>query len=154
MKVLPGLLGCALGAALVALVGCGESGSTKSRVSGTITYEGKPVEKGIVQFEPQSNKGTPASGAITNGNYSVVGVEIGKYKVTVSVDTQTQGPRTMEDYQKAQGPQKDYARNPAAAAKKTGGGQESIPHDAVGNGAVHDVHEKNQTLDIKLTKPR
>jgi hypothetical protein len=42
------LLGLA-GAAVVLITGCGDG---RVRVSGTVMYEGKPLELGIISFEP------------------------------------------------------------------------------------------------------
>src|SRR5262245_1741728 len=76
---------------LSALVtGCGDDGLGKRyRVSGTITYGGKPVEQGIITFEPVDPNGRVAAGSITAGEYSLTtlqpddGALAGKYRVTI-----------------------------------------------------------------------
>jgi hypothetical protein len=60
-------------------------------VSGSVTYNGKPLEKGQINFLPDDSKGVGATGLIENGSYvmSTVsdkdGARAGKYKVTVVV---------------------------------------------------------------------
>lgn len=58
---------------LVVLLGCsGESGPPRYRVSGAVTYEGKPVPIGAIQFTPdatQGNSGPPAFADIKDGKY-------------------------------------------------------------------------------------
>ncbi|MBN9119545.1 MAG: hypothetical protein J0I06_10370 [Planctomycetes bacterium] len=76
------------GAAL--LVGCGE-GEKIYDVSGTITYEGKPIPKGLIFFDPE--KGTPGTQGfanIENGHYDTSvsgkgkGIRGGTYAIRVS----------------------------------------------------------------------
>jgi hypothetical protein len=80
------------GVALVVVIGCSDSSGLAKRypVSGTINYNGKPVEKGTVTFTPTQSDGRTASGDITNGRYSLTtaapgdGALPGSYKVTVT----------------------------------------------------------------------
>jgi len=59
-------------------------------VSGTVTYNGNPLEKGSISFVPDDPKGTGASGVIENGSYTLStggekdGARAGKYKVIIS----------------------------------------------------------------------
>ena len=39
-------------AALFCLTGCGKSGPTRYDISGTVTFDGKPVPEGNISFEP------------------------------------------------------------------------------------------------------
>lgn len=59
--------------ALLALVvlglsGCSDNGLTK--VSGTVSFDGTPVEEGSISFMPVDGKGVTAGGVIENGKYS------------------------------------------------------------------------------------
>jgi len=56
------------------LVGCG-SGEQLHDVSGTITYEGKPIPKGLIFFDPE--KGTPGTQGFAN-------IENGQFDTSVS----------------------------------------------------------------------
>lgn len=77
---------------LLPLVGCfsqpGLPGLVK--VTGTVTYDGEPVEFGNVMFFPDGDQGQTGSGEIaSNGSYVVatspssIGLLPGKYKVSV-----------------------------------------------------------------------
>jgi len=59
-------------------------------VSGTVSFDGKPLEQGRIMFAPDDvTIGQPASGVITNGEFTVIttvsapGVVAGKYKVRI-----------------------------------------------------------------------
>jgi hypothetical protein len=61
----------AWGIALMAcLVGCGH-GDGLLVISGTVSYDGKPLEKGLINFIPADGKGPTAAAAIADGKYSV-----------------------------------------------------------------------------------
>jgi len=51
------------------LQGC-SSDTAKVVVSGTVSFDGEPVEKGQIAFEPQGD-GRMEFGVITNGHYSI-----------------------------------------------------------------------------------
>jgi hypothetical protein len=55
-----------------AAAGCGKSGPTRYRVSGSVTFKGKPVPVGSIQFTPDASKGNTGPSAfagIKNGKY-------------------------------------------------------------------------------------
>ena len=59
-------------------------------VSGTVTFNGQPLEQGMVRFAPESGgKAQPATGQIKNGKFTMLttasspGVVVGKYKVSI-----------------------------------------------------------------------
>jgi hypothetical protein len=85
---------CVASVCALALAGCGPgNGLTMGRVSGLVTYQGKPVELGEVLFVPDSDKGNsgvPSMGAIRpDGTYvmstqdSGDGVIAGYHKVGI-----------------------------------------------------------------------
>lgn len=80
----PALLFC------LALAGCGSGGPVMGRVSGTVTYQGKPLPKGTVTFIPTDSTRPSATGTINNGAYTLQttepgdGAVVGGYKVAVS----------------------------------------------------------------------
>ncbi len=72
----------------VALSGCGEVDELpRQEVSGTVTLDGKPLEQGVIQFQPTTPEQATAAGAtIEAGAYSIArseGPVPGKYKVTI-----------------------------------------------------------------------
>lgn len=72
--------------------GCGGGdGPEMGRVTGTISLDGQPLTKGVVNFQPVAS-GNPANGTIgPDGTYSLTtfepgdGAQVGNYLVTVSV---------------------------------------------------------------------
>ncbi|NQV26494.1 MAG: hypothetical protein HQ518_19225 [Rhodopirellula sp.] len=59
---------------LLVISGCGGSvdeGRTRFNISGTVTYDGKPVPKGTIYFNPaEGNVGPQGFAAIVNGKYN------------------------------------------------------------------------------------
>ena len=78
---------------ILVITSCGGTDDGLGRrfpVSGKVTYNGKPLEKGAISFVPDDPKGVGASGAIENGSYALStggnndGARAGKYKVTIT----------------------------------------------------------------------
>jgi hypothetical protein len=71
---------------LLALTGCRGDGLTD--VAGAVTYDGQPVNKGLITFLPPDGNGPTAASTITNGKYAAriapgrKRVQIEAYKVT------------------------------------------------------------------------
>lgn len=87
------LSGCHIRMAMLLMVlaclGCGAGNSLDLQaVSGSVTFDGKPLEQGSIQFVPQDNATGLLSGAlITAGTYSIPqdkGLPPGKYTVRIS----------------------------------------------------------------------
>jgi hypothetical protein len=75
---------------LLAPLGCGRAGPEMARVTGKVTYQGKPVPKGTIAFIPVAD-GRNATGALApDGTYRLQteepndGAQLGEYKVTIS----------------------------------------------------------------------
>lgn len=72
-----------LGAILVAaamIVGCGSEDLARHRLSGTVTYHGKPVPTGAIFFEPdasQGNSGAPSYAEIKDGKFDTAADGLG-----------------------------------------------------------------------------
>ena len=71
---------------LVALAGC-TKGEKLYRVSGVVTHNGKPIPKGLIHFDPQSD-GPQGFANIVDGKYDTAqqgqGVRGGSYAVRVN----------------------------------------------------------------------
>lgn len=53
-------------------LGCGgDGGPTLYNVSGTVSYDGKPIEQGRIQFRNTGSDGRAYSGEIKNGSYQL-----------------------------------------------------------------------------------
>jgi hypothetical protein len=78
------------GALVMTSCGTDDGLGTRFPVSGTVTYNGQPLEKGKISFIPVDPKNIGASGTIDNGSYALStggendGARAGKYKVTIS----------------------------------------------------------------------
>jgi hypothetical protein len=103
---------------LLVMASCGSDDGLGKRypVSGTVTYNGQPLEKGEISFVTEDlRKNYGASGNISNGSYSLSiggnadGAQAGKYKVTI---------KSKEDHV-------DTAQ--AAFRKESGTGNPKIP---------------------------
>ena len=84
----------AVGAA--ALAGCG-SGPPTGDVSGAASFEGVPIEEGVINFYPADGKGPTAGGKIVDGKYSVEKVPAGTAKVQISNSKDTGKKKKMYD---------------------------------------------------------
>jgi hypothetical protein len=82
----------ALAAAAMALtpLACGESGPEMARVTGTVTYKGKPVSKGTIAFVSTSPGRPNATAKLDASGYYRLqtrdpgdGAELGDYDVTI-----------------------------------------------------------------------
>lgn len=95
-----------LGVVLVlgGVVGCGKSGTAPTvKVSGTVTYNGQPVEGASVAFVPEN--GRPASGETdASGKFTLSTFETGdgavpgKHTVTISEPSEDPSGEGEEDY--------------------------------------------------------
>ena len=90
----------ALGTGLMTLAGgCGGGDSLpRERLSGTVTLDGKPVEKGTIRFMPtdQGNASTSTETIITSGTYEVpasTGLLPGPYQVSISAVEEMTGSK-------------------------------------------------------------
>jgi hypothetical protein len=51
--------------------GCGDG---KVRVQGTVTFDGKPVERGVISFDPADGRGPNTGGKIASGRFELSGL--------------------------------------------------------------------------------
>jgi len=67
---------------LLVLSGCSGGKGKKANVTGTVTYNNKPLPRGKITFVP-SGKGTPVTGVIEDGKFDVKGAPVGECKVLI-----------------------------------------------------------------------
>ncbi|WP_145257772.1 hypothetical protein [Planctomycetes bacterium Pan216] len=89
--------------AVVLVAGCGDSQEPppypSSRVTGSITIDGKPIEEGRVQFLPKdSAQGPVTSAEIREGTYTLDRVPMGKQTAILTATRKT--GRMIDDYGK------------------------------------------------------
>ncbi len=67
--------------------GCGDSGPTRQEVTGQVLLKGKPLDEGIIDFEPLDGQATKSGATILNGAYRIPkgdkGLLPGRYKVHI-----------------------------------------------------------------------
>ncbi len=94
--------------ALLVMASCGSDDGLGKRypVSGTVTYNDNPLEKGEISFIPEDAKSNVgASGTISKGSYTLStggnqdGAQAGKYKVTITAKEDYLA-RAKADFQK------------------------------------------------------
>jgi len=97
--------------ALLVLASCGTDDGLGKRypVSGTVKYNGNPLEKGEISFVSEDmSKNFGATGTIANGSYTLSmggdgnGAQAGKYKVTI-IAKEDYTEKAQADFQKATG---------------------------------------------------
>lgn len=120
---------------LFLLIGCGDGGAT---VSGSVTYDGKPVEHGVVSFLPVGAAGRSEGAPIRNGQYQISGVAPGQHRVVIN------GSREIG---------KSYSSEEALRMKATYKVEGNVPDDAIGNGETVEIAPGFQTRDFELKKP-
>jgi hypothetical protein len=117
------------------LFGCGGDGSEAS-LTGSVTYNGAPVESGSISFMPQG-PGTPFGGKIVDGSYTAEKANAGKFIALISANAGDSAPRTREEAeQRRNAPSPNY-----------------IPEKAEGNSKSIDVTGGGQVLDFAITGP-
>lgn len=126
-------------------LGCG---SDAGSVTGSVTYDGKPVENGYITFTPADGKGTMVAGPIANGRYSVENVPPGSKIVKIEASSGS-GPSVQSS--------EDMAKLSKEWKGKVGPDgiirTETVPADAEGNNQTVEVKPGTQTLDFTLKKP-
>jgi hypothetical protein len=141
-------------AAVLIVVGCGDNTGLPARypVSGTVTYKGAPVEKGSITFEPTSADARHASGAITDGSYTLTtlaendGAMPGDYKVVI-ISTELD---TSEIQARSKG---GAAHHDEAFAKAVKTAKNLVPKKygrSDTSGLTAKVEAKSNTLDFDL----
>ena len=73
-----------------AIAGCGET--SRMMVSGNVTIDKKPVDRGLITFESVNKSGKPTGANITNGSFAIdksQGLEPGDYRVILQAQRLT-----------------------------------------------------------------
>lgn len=118
------------------LIGCGQAGG----LTGSVSYNGQPVERGSIAFTPVDGKGPVFGGKIENGKFDIPTAHPGKKKAVVRGIREGVVPQSREE---------------ADAAAKAGTFKlpDYIAEDAAGNSQEVDVTGGGQTLDFAITGP-
>ena len=84
---------------LVMAVGCHGNKPVYANVKGTVTFNGKPIEKGLITFAVEGKP--PATSDIVDGKFSGQAM-VGSNKVTVSAKKKTAAPPKLDKHADAQ----------------------------------------------------
>lgn len=78
-------------------VGCGEGGTATTQVSGNVSHEGKPLDRGVILFNPVDGDLSPSRSNIRpDGTYELL-ASPGKYKVIVNLYAEANSDVEMDD---------------------------------------------------------
>ena len=135
---------------LLVMTSCGTDDGFGKRysVSGTVTYNGKPLEKGEISFVPDDPTGVGATGTIENGSYTLStggnkdGARAGKYKVTISAKEDVTAKAKADFAKEIQG-STARLRPKAIHGQRGGHGQEPDPC-RLRRYSHHDPHGRGQ----------
>lgn len=98
MRRLRALMSCLAVATALTAVGCGD-GTDQRQVSGTVTLDGQPVEKGEIAFYPASGNGAPQGGPITDGKFQFQALAGEKrVEITATREAATPAPDGLPNY--------------------------------------------------------
>jgi hypothetical protein len=128
---------------LVAMAMCVLAGgcfsSSTGTVSGSVTFNGKPLEKGEIIFSPTGAKGGSAGGQVVAGNYRVEGLVPAPYQVSVTAvgELKIIGPNDPEAKRKLTDAEIQALIDP-------------LPPDTTGKEQSTEVKGGSQVLDFKL----
>lgn len=61
----------ALAVLMMAVMGCSGGGDDLVTVTGSVSFNGQPVETGTIQFTPADGQGSPVGGEIADGSFSI-----------------------------------------------------------------------------------
>ena len=148
--------------ALLVMASCGADDGLGKRypVSGTVTYNGNPLEKGEISFVSEDLKNNfGASGRITDGSCILStggngdGAQAGKYKVTIT-SKEDYLAKAKADFQKETKQQVSNYIPPQFIAKAEAAAKSLIPAgygDPSTTNLKAEVEAKSNSLDFKLS---
>jgi hypothetical protein len=120
------------------LAGCQQSDS----LSGTVTYNGEPVENGMITFASADGSGPGFGAQIVDGKYTADKVRLGSHRAYV---------RGLTKAEKLSREQMLEIRK--SAGKRAGLPVDYIPEDAEGNNQTFEIEGGAQTIDFDITGP-
>ncbi len=109
-------------------------------VSGDVTFNGKPLEKGLITFSPTGNKGGTAGGDIVAGKFEVKNLVPAPYQVAVEAV-----PAEIKIVQPGSPESKRTLTDAEIRAMI-----DPLPADTTGKQQSMEVKGGKQTLDFKL----
>jgi hypothetical protein len=135
----------------LSLASCGGEGDAFGKrypVSGTVTYNGQPLEKGAISFVPETGAG--ATGIIEKGSYALStggeqdGAMPGKYKVTITAREDSEALAKAEFAKVSKRPESEITAIPRQFLANAAGSAKSLIPAGYG-----DVRSTSLTAEVK-----
>jgi hypothetical protein len=107
---------CLLALVVLGPMGCEgpvEDKVAREAISGKVTFDGQPLEKGTIRFTPAGQGATASGGMVENGRFDIPqneGPAPGKYKVEINA---------QDDAANRRGPDEEPGGRPRRSATKT-----------------------------------
>ncbi len=149
--------------AVLVMASCGTDDGLGKRypVSGTVTYNGNPLEQGTISFVPEDSKrNVGASGEIKNGSYILStggnndGAQAGKFKVTIT-SKEDYIAKAKADFQKEPRSGGEGSKLPPQFVGKADAAAKSLIPAGYGNALTTtltaEVKAQSNTIDFPLT---
>ena len=130
---------CALFALALCVLGGGCFSSSTGTVTGSVTFNGKPIDKGLITFSPTGSKGGTAGGDVAAGKFHVAGIVPAAYQVSVAAVPEL----------KIVGPNDPEAKRTLSDAEIRAM-IDPLPADTTGKEQSVEVKGGRQVLDFKL----
>jgi hypothetical protein len=140
------LYAIAIALTISALVGCQQ----ETVVSGTVTYNGQPVEKGMVSFKPSGGTGQSFGAPIENGAYEAKQAKPGAWTAVIVGVKRIDFAMSSDEAAKKANEQK-MAGSPLAGHVSEAA--DYIPENAEGNSKTVDITSGLQTIDFEVKGP-
>jgi hypothetical protein len=132
---------------LATALGCGEQVAS---VSGKVTYNGQPVENGMIAFRPADGRGQTFAVMITNGDYVAPEAVPGSRKVEIRGTKAVKWALSSEESARLA---EEVAKEGSTADGHVGQRADYIPADAEGNNQTVEISRGDQTMNFDLKGP-
>jgi hypothetical protein len=114
--------------------------SNRTALTGTVTYEGKPIANGYITFTPVDGKGQAASARIVNGKYELARLSIGDNVVLITAVADMQFSKARPDPNQLEG---------ATSSAQS----DLVSPDAIGNNTTVTIEKGKHVLNFDLSAP-
>jgi hypothetical protein len=132
---------------LTVVAGCQNSTCT---VSGNVSYNGKPIERGAITFTPSDGSGPSFGGMIEKGRYEINKAYPGKRTVRI---TGVDESGTLADVGSPESREAMLAQAKEAGFTGTLRPADFVPVNATGNMQDVVIEQRAQTIDFELKPP-
>lgn len=129
-------------ALLALLVGCNKT----TTISGTVTLNGEPIQKGAISFRSADGRGPSIGGMIENGQYSIEKAVPGSRIAVISAIDEGKVIASRDEAMKLIEEAKAEGKQPFEAMRV-----DLVPPTAKGNSETVEIAPGSQTLDFAIS---